>query len=249
MPWRRRRGTPVVVRSRATCGRSMAASRRAPARPRSGRIWRRRSPSYSSRVRGASFGCCAIQRPDHSCRVTRPRSRLIQAPRDRSATAWASATPAAVFVSKVPSDVSLFVAWSRTRTCHRPDGSLRIVPPWWRRVRFSRGVGEDGLEKAFHLRLRGERAKGIEPSSPAWKAGALPLSYARASHDSLHAVDRRVPISGRDGRIRTGDPSLPKRVRYQAAPRPVGAHDSRWQHRPDGIIAWTPRHHDQAHGD
>jgi hypothetical protein len=24
-----------------------------------------------------------------------------------------------------------------------------------------------------------ERAKGIEPSSPAWKAGALPLSYAR----------------------------------------------------------------------
>jgi hypothetical protein len=26
---------------------------------------------------------------------------------------------------------------------------------------------------------RAERAKGIEPSPPAWKAGALPLSYAR----------------------------------------------------------------------
>src|SRR5438876_9663459 len=25
-----------------------------------------------------------------------------------------------------------------------------------------------------------ERVKGIEPSSPAWKAGALPLSYTRA---------------------------------------------------------------------
>jgi hypothetical protein len=24
-----------------------------------------------------------------------------------------------------------------------------------------------------------KRAKGIEPSPPAWKAGALPLSYAR----------------------------------------------------------------------
>src|SRR5690242_1134021 len=28
---------------------------------------------------------------------------------------------------------------------------------------------------------RVERAKGIEPSPPAWKAGALPLSYARVS--------------------------------------------------------------------
>ena len=29
-----------------------------------------------------------------------------------------------------------------------------------------------------------ERAKGIEPSPPAWKAGALPLSYARARRQS-----------------------------------------------------------------
>ena len=31
----------------------------------------------------------------------------------------------------------------------------------------------------------------------------------------------RLRASDRDGQIRTGDPSLPKRVRYQAAPRPV----------------------------
>ena len=29
------------------------------------------------------------------------------------------------------------------------------------------------------LRVHMERVKGIEPSQPAWKAGALPLSYTR----------------------------------------------------------------------
>jgi hypothetical protein len=29
------------------------------------------------------------------------------------------------------------------------------------------------------LRAHGERVRGIEPPSPAWKAGALPLSYTR----------------------------------------------------------------------
>ena len=33
------------------------------------------------------------------------------------------------------------------------------------------GVGE--FDRVF------ERVKGIEPSTPAWKAGALPLSYTR----------------------------------------------------------------------
>ena len=33
--------------------------------------------------------------------------------------------------------------------------------------------------KAFYQRKRSERATGIEPAQPAWKAGALPLSYAR----------------------------------------------------------------------
>ncbi len=37
---------------------------------------------------------------------------------------------------------------------------------------------DNGLN--FSLITREERAKGIEPSYPAWKAGALPLSYARA---------------------------------------------------------------------
>src|SRR5947208_14690881 len=33
-----------------------------------------------------------------------------------------------------------------------------------------------------------ERAKGIEPSPPAWKAGALPLSYARAGPPGTYAT-------------------------------------------------------------
>ena len=49
-----------------------------------------------------------------------------------------------------------------------------------------------------------ERVKGIEPSRPAWKAGALPLSYTRK-------------IDGRSSRIRTCDPLVPSQVRYQTA--------------------------------
>ena len=30
-----------------------------------------------------------------------------------------------------------------------------------------------------------ERVKGIEPSQPAWKAGALPLSYTRTINSQL----------------------------------------------------------------
>jgi hypothetical protein len=33
---------------------------------------------------------------------------------------------------------------------------------------------------------------------------------------------RRGRVFSRDGRIRTGDPSLPKRVLYRAEPRPEG---------------------------
>ena len=50
-----------------------------------------------------------------------------------------------------------------------------------------------------------ERVKGIEPSQPAWKAGALPLSYTRKS--ALPAF--QSPLSagealiGGDERIRT----------------------------------------------
>ena len=53
-----------------------------------------------------------------------------------------------------------------------------------------------------------ERVKGIEPSRPAWKAGALPLSYTRKKN-------------GRSSRIRTCDPLVPSQVRYQTALCPV----------------------------
>ena len=64
-----------------------------------------------------------------------------------------------------------------------------------------------------------ERVKGIEPSPPAWKAGALPLSYTRAAR-KVSCAGFRSRSSRRAGRIRTGDPLLPKQVRYQAAPQP-----------------------------
>ena len=33
-----------------------------------------------------------------------------------------------------------------------------------------------------------ERVKGIEPSSPAWKAGALPLCYTRMDCESAYTI-------------------------------------------------------------
>jgi hypothetical protein len=42
--------------------------------------------------------------------------------------------------------------------------------------------------RKFQLEIL-ERAAGIEPASPAWKAGALPLSYARL----VSEADRLVP--------------------------------------------------------
>ena len=47
-----------------------------------------------------------------------------------------------------------------------------------------------------------ERVKGIEPSSPAWKAGALPLSYTRKSlavaFDTISTKQSHPPLSPRD---------------------------------------------------
>jgi hypothetical protein len=60
-----------------------------------------------------------------------------------------------------------------------------------------------------------ERVRGIEPPSPAWKAGALPLSYTRT------ALEWSRQLRCRGERIRTSDPLLPKQVRYQTAPRPA----------------------------
>src|SRR5262245_5158241 len=46
-----------------------------------------------------------------------------------------------------------------------------------------------------------ERVKGIEPSSSAWKAVALPLSYTR-TRSSLHTKDRRPALANRLARRR-----------------------------------------------
>ena len=45
------------------------------------------------------------------------------------------------------------------------------------------------MDGQSHPQSRVERVRGIEPPSPAWKAGALPLSYTR------------TPASGRGERI------------------------------------------------
>ena len=47
-----------------------------------------------------------------------------------------------------------------------------------------------------------ERATGIEPVWPAWKAGALPLSYARPWWDSLHLLQQRAVRLSMHGRTR-----------------------------------------------
>ncbi len=65
-----------------------------------------------------------------------------------------------------------------------------------------------------------ERAKGIEPSSLAWKARALPLSYARERLKVYSVGQERGPLHGRDGRIRTDDLGVPNAARYQPAPHP-----------------------------
>ena len=62
-----------------------------------------------------------------------------------------------------------------------------------------------------------ERVKGIEPSQPAWKAGALPLSYTR----------RRRPPARRSGSVASGRPGRTCRVQTTASRT-----SRRVQHRP-----------------
>ena len=52
-----------------------------------------------------------------------------------------------------------------------------------------------------------ERVKGIEPSQPAWKAGALPLSYTR----KFCGIKKEY---GAENEIRTRDPRLGKAMLY-----------------------------------
>src|SRR5207248_10586983 len=71
-----------------------------------------------------------------------------------------------------------------------------------------------------HLVVCGvERVTGVEPASPAWKAGALPLSYTRGSWHGSRPSGRTC----RGGEIRTPDRLPPKQVRYHCAtPRSLG---------------------------
>ena len=52
-----------------------------------------------------------------------------------------------------------------------------------------------------------ERVKGIGPSQPAWKAGALPLSYTR----KFCGIKKEY---GAENEIRTRDPRLGKAMLY-----------------------------------
>ena len=68
-----------------------------------------------------------------------------------------------------------------------------------------------GLEVRCSIQLsyrcKMERVKGIEPSQPAWKAGALPLSYTR----KFCGIKKEY---GAENEIRTRDPRLGKAMLY-----------------------------------
>ena len=57
-----------------------------------------------------------------------------------------------------------------------------------------------------------ERVKVVEPSQPAWKAGALPLSYTRIDIKKLKKF--LSSINGAEDEIRTRDPRLGKAMLY-----------------------------------
>jgi hypothetical protein len=46
------------------------------------------------------------------------------------------------------------------------------------------------IKSGSHL----ERAKGIEPSWPAWKAGTLPLSYARVDRTEMQNATKSLDL-------------------------------------------------------
>ena len=45
-----------------------------------------------------------------------------------------------------------------------------------------------------------ERVMGIEPTPPAWKAGALPLSYTRNKFPTRNQLSRKTPQSSKQNR-------------------------------------------------
>ena len=64
-----------------------------------------------------------------------------------------------------------------------------------------------------------ERVKGIEPSQPAWKAGALPLSYTRKYFVKILRNNQasEYKSNGAEDGIRTRGPRLGKAMLYHWA--------------------------------
>ena len=57
---------------------------------------------------------------------------------------------------------------------------------------LTRSASPDAANARLHEAIV-ERGTGIEPASPAWKAGALPLSYPRSILDALESACLLTP--------------------------------------------------------
>ena len=72
-------------------------------------------------------------------------------------------------------DVVVVAAWDDGFESSRSPGlAIASATPAMRMTAAAIRTG-----RARDLIVRGERVTGVEPASPAWKAGALPLSYTR----------------------------------------------------------------------
>ncbi len=56
-------------------------------------------------------------------------------------------------------------------------------------------MGQNGPKWRFFGLCQVERVMGIEPTLPAWKAGALPLSYTRKTN--RRGLPLRCPVPGK----------------------------------------------------
>ncbi len=72
--------------------------------------------------------------------------------------------------------------------------------------------------------LRAERVKGIEPSSSAWKAVALPLSYTRTPHPGFHCLCFTLIKWG------VQDSNLRRRCQRIYSPSPLTARETPQDH-------------------